>query len=201
MIENSQPDHRFTQLDQDLLLTPFKIKTNWHVITGAPSCGKTTLINLLASRGFNIVPETAHEYLKGELKTGKSIAEVFSNRIELQYIFVKLQKEVERMLEEKDLIFLDRALPDSLTFNRICGLDPNDLLLDCFQYQYASVYILDPLPFFEDGVRDEDKRNVEFLDEWIARDYQALGYRVIRVPVLTPEERVKFVLDNLSGLD
>jgi predicted ATPase len=42
---------------------------------------------------------------------------------------------------------------------------------------------------------------VEFLDEWIARDYQALGYRVIRVPVLTPEERVKFVLDNLSGLD
>jgi predicted ATPase len=201
MIENFQPEYRYAELDQDLLLTPYKIQTNWHVITGAPSCGKTTLINLLASRGFNIVPETAHEYLKGELKTGKSITEVFSNRFELQYIFIKLQKEVERKLEENDLIFLDRALPDSLTFNRISGLDPNDLLLDCFHYQYASVYILDPLPFYEDGVRDEDKRNVEFLDEWIARDYQALGYRVIRVPVLTPEERVKFVLDYLSGLD
>jgi predicted ATPase len=36
------------------------------------------------------------------------------------------------------------------------------------------------------------------LDEWLARDYRALGYRVARVPALAPEERLRFVLERLS---
>ena len=38
---------------------PFKVQTNWHVITGAPCSGKTTLIEQLADKGFKIFPEVA----------------------------------------------------------------------------------------------------------------------------------------------
>ena len=37
-----------------------------------------------------------------------------------------------------------------------------------------------------------------YLESWIYRDYRALGYKVIRVPVLSPEERLEFVLKMLS---
>ena len=63
---------------------------------------------------------------------------------------------------------------------------------------YASVFILDPLPFQENGARDDDAAEVGYLDEWLARDYTALGYRVVRVPVLSPQERLAFVLEGLS---
>jgi predicted ATPase len=60
------------------------------------------------------------------------------------------------------------------------------------------MFILDPLPFQGNGVRDDDAAKVGYLDEWIARDYSALGYRVVRVPVLSPQERLAFVLERLS---
>ncbi len=96
------------------------------------------------------------------------------------------------------MIFLDRALPDCLAFDRYLGLDPNRMLLECFYHRYASVFILDPLPFQENGIRDNDSAVVSYLDEWLARDYTALGYLVVRVPVLPPQERLALVLEKLS---
>jgi predicted ATPase len=32
----------------------------------------------------------------------------------------------------------------------------------------------------------------------MSRDYSALGYNIVRVPVLPPEERLAFVLERLS---
>jgi predicted ATPase len=49
-----------------------------------------------------------------------------------------------------------------------------------------------------DGARFEDTSIVAFLDEWHTRDYSALGYGIVRVPVLPPEERLAFVLEMLS---
>ena len=64
MLDNPQHDFRTTELDPDLLSTPFRVQTNWHVITGAPCCGKTTLIDQLADKGFQTVPETARQYIE-----------------------------------------------------------------------------------------------------------------------------------------
>jgi predicted ATPase len=198
MLSSPQHDYRFTELDPDLLSTPFSVQTNWHVITGAPCCGKTTLIDLLADKGFQTVPETAHLYIEKEVALGRTINEILKNRINLQWIIIDMQLGIEHELHANDVTFLDRALPDCLTFNRFVGLNPNEILSECFHHRYASVLILDPLPFQENGVRDDDAAMVSYLDEWLARDYSALGYSVVRVPVLTPEERLAFVLERLS---
>jgi predicted ATPase len=198
MLDNPHQDFRSTELDLDLLSTPFRVQTNWHVITGAPSCGKTTLIDQLADKGFQTVPETAHLYIEREMELGRKIDEIFKNRVDLQRILIKMQVGIERELEANEMTFLDRALPDSLAFNRYVGLNPNELLSECFYHRYASVFILDPLPFQENGVRDVDSAVVSYLDEWIARDYSTLGYVVVRVPVLAPQERLAFVLERLA---
>ena len=61
-----------TELDPDLLSTPFATQTKWHVITGGPCYGKTTLIQLLAERGFRKVPEMARLYIEEEVARGRT---------------------------------------------------------------------------------------------------------------------------------
>jgi predicted ATPase len=151
----------------------------------------------LAAEGYQTVPETAHEYLEQEKASGRTLQDIFNDRFELQRIFIEMQSGVEGKLEPKEMNFLDRALPDSLTFNRLAGIDPNGLLPDCFHYRYASVFILDALPYDKNGIRDVDSANVDFLDEWLERDYRSLGYQVLRVPVLPPPERLAYVLERI----
>ena len=198
MLDNPQHDFKTTELDPDLLSTPFKAQTNWHVITGAPCCSKTTLIDHLAVKGFRTVPETAHLHIEREMALGRKSNEILKNRVDLQGILVEMQLGIEQELQANEVTFLDRALPDSLAFHRYVGLSPNEILSECFHHRYASVFILDPLPFQEDGIRDDDSAVVSYLDEWLTRDYSTLGYCVVKVPMLVPQERLAFVLERLS---
>jgi hypothetical protein len=50
----------------------------------------------------------------------------------------------------------------------------------------------------KDGLGIQDDALANYLDEWLARDYSALGYSVVRVPVLPPQERLAFILGRLS---
>ena len=198
MLDSPQHDFRTTALDPDLLSTPFGVQTNWHVLTGATSCGKTTLIDQLAEKGFQTVPETAHHYIERELARGRTIDDMRKNWAAFQRPLIDMQLRIEGGLRAIDVIFLDRACPDSLAFRRVYGLNPNEILADCFHHRYASVFKLDPLPYKGNGVRDEDAALAGYLDEWHTRDYSALGYNVVRVPVLAPEERTAYVLERLS---
>lgn len=195
----SQPEYKNIELDTDLLATPFKVQTNWHVITGAPSCGKTTLINQLAGQGFQVAPEGARLYLERELAKGRTLAEIRSNMADVQRHIVDIQLDIEGGLPPAACIFLDRAIPDHLAWYRYFGLNPNAFLQDCFRYRYASVFLLDCLPNKLDGLRYKDPALQRFTEQWHLRDYRALGYSITRVPVLPPEERLAFVLRALSG--
>ena len=185
-------------LDPDLLSTPFGVQTNWHVITGAACSGKTTLIDLLADKGFQTVPEGARLYLERERARGRTTEEIHNNLAALQHGIVDMQLRIEGELRATDVAFLDRAVPDCLAWWRVYGLNPNEFLLDCFHHRYASVFILDQLPVQLNGFRFEDVVNTVFFNELHTQDYNALGYSIIRVPVLPPEERLAFVLEKIS---
>jgi predicted ATPase len=198
MSDSTQHDFRVSELDPGLLAAPFRVETNWHVITGAACCGKTTLIDLLADQGFQTVPETARELMEREMARGRTIEEIFENGAAFERVLMDVQQEIEHGLRSADVIFLDRALPDCLTFFRVFGLNPNEILAECLHHRYASVFVVDPLPFQLDGVRIEDDAFTVVLDESLARDYGSLGYHIVRVPVLSPQERLEFVLERLS---
>ena len=199
MIDNPQPDYRFTELDPDLLSTPFSVQTNWHVITGGPCSGKSTLIDQLANQGFRTVPESARLYIERETAKGRANHPIRVNAAALQRSIKDMQLRIEVGLRADDVLFLDGAVPGSLAWYRVYGLNPNEILLDCFHHRYASVFMLDPISFQPDDQRVEEMVSIAgYLDEWHTRDYSALGYSVVRVPVLPPEERLAFVLERLS---
>ena len=198
MLDSSQNDHRFTELNPDLLSMPIRVQTNWHVITGTVSSGKTTLIDQLANRGFQTVPEPGRQYFEREMAKGRAIDEIRKNPAALTCILIDLMLDVEHGLRANDVLFLDRAFPDALAFCRANGLNPNEFLADCFHHRYASVFLLDRFPVEQDGIRTEDDDAAKLIDEWLDRDYSALGYSVVRVPVLSLQERLAFVLETLS---
>ena len=198
MADGAQCEFNATELDPALLSTPCRLRTHWHVITGAQSSGKTTLIEQLGDRGYQTVPEAARLYFERERDKGRGMDEILSDMAAVQRNIANVQIGLENALQATDIVFLDRALPECLTFHRVAGLDPNELLAECLRHRYASVFVLDRLPFHQDGLRDKIDISGDLLEEWIPRDYSALGYDVVSVPVLPPAERLAFVLDRLS---
>jgi predicted ATPase len=198
MDNTSQSKFRDTELDLDILATPFRVKTKWHVITGASSSGKTTIIDLLAEKGFHTFPEAGRQYFEQELAKGRTIDEIRADRAAMTREIYDLWLKNNEGLRTDEIAFLDRGLPDALSFYRFAGMNPNEILPDCFEHQYASVFILNRLPYQQDGIRGGDDVSAAYFDSWMERDYQALGYEIVRVPVLPPQERLTFILDKLS---
>jgi predicted ATPase len=197
MEDNSKQAYIDAELDAQLLTTPFRIQTSWHVITGTISSGKTTLIEQLAARGYQTVPEAARIYIDQELVKGRTINEIRGDLTALQRGINNLWLSYEQDYRADEVLFLDRAFPDALAFSRVNGLDPNEYLAGCFTYRYASVFILEALPLHRDGVRYHDVPTADLIDEWLVRDYTALGYQLVRVPVMPVEERAAFILERL----
>ena len=180
------------------LIRSFGIQTNWYVITGASSSGKTTLINQIDTQGFKVVPEVGRQYFERELATGRTIDDIRNNPITMTREIHKLTLELAAERKTTDNVFFDRGIPDSLAFYRFVGMNPDQILQDCFQYCYTSIFILDRLPYQQDEIRKGDDKTATYFDKWLEHDYSALGYKVIRVPVTPPEERLAFILNRIS---
>jgi predicted ATPase len=190
---------RHVPLDPALLRSGFQAQTAWHVLTGAACTGKTTLIEQLAALGYAVVPESARYYFDHALAAGRTLADIHADDRRLQREIATLQIAFEQRAATDRITFLDRALPDSLAFYRLVGLDPNEILPECFRHRYASVFVLDRLPTHRTRtLGPEDDASSTFLDQWLERDYRALGYEVVRVPPLPPRERVELILDRLG---
>jgi predicted ATPase len=168
------------------------------VITGASCSGKTTLINLLANRGFQTVPEAGRKFFERELAKGRTIDDIREDQAAFTRQVYDIMVKHESGLRATEVNFLDRALPDGFVFYRLAGLNPNEILPDCFQHRYSFVFLLNRLPYKKDGIRVADDETAAYLESWMLRDYTALKYKIVRVPVVTPEERLEFVLDKLS---
>lgn len=125
--------------------------TRWHVVTGGPSSGKTTTVNLLRDRGYTTTIEHPRHYIDLQRITGRSTEEIRARQGEFQRAVVEMQIEQERALDPQQTVFLDRALPDSLAYYRFLGIDPDPALLGALAgAQYATVFLLDLLPLAPD---------------------------------------------------
>lgn len=58
--------------------------TNWYVITGGPSSGKTTTVNLLRDRGYTTTIEHARHYLDLQRIAGRTVEEVRAKQRQFQ---------------------------------------------------------------------------------------------------------------------
>ncbi len=175
-----------------------EIITNWNVITGGPCTGKTTVINILSSRGFTTTVEHARHYVDTQRIGGRTVEEIRKNMKEFQIQVLTMQIDQEKELDVNQQVFLDRALPDALAYYQFLGLEYDERLLEqCNKYCYNKVFILDRLPLSNDYARLEDEAAQLRIHNLIIKVYQSFPCPIVFVPVLPPEERVDFILQNL----
>lgn len=174
--------------------------TNWYVVTGGPGSGKTTTINILAGRNYHVTVEHARHYIDTQRIGGKSVSKIRSNQREFQQKVLAMQLEQERSMSPADTVFLDRAVPDSLAYYRFMGLEPDEKLMNALKtVSYKKVFILDILPLVNDYARSEDAEAQKRIHQLLIDVYSSLPFPVVQVPVMPPEERVDFILKNISS--
>jgi len=175
-----------------------KRQTNWYVITGGPSSGKTTTVNLLKARGYKTTIEHARHYIDSENINGRTVEEVRKNQKKFQLEILEMQIAQENKISREDVVFLDRAIPDTLAYYRFLNLPEDKKLLEALSNAwYKKVFILDCLTLVKDYARTEDEAAQKKIHALISEVYESLPFPVIHVPVLPPEERVDFILKNI----
>jgi len=172
--------------------------SNWYVITGGPSSGKTTVLKELAKLGYVVYPEAARVFIDKEMKKGKSLKEIRGNEAEFQRKVLKIKVEVEKTAPKDKIVFFDRAIPDSIAYYQIAGLNPQEVLRFCPKRKYKKIFFLEQLPFGQDYARIEDNKTIKKLNKLLKESYKNLGYEVITIPALSVKERVEKILSEIK---
>ena len=172
--------------------------SNWYVITGGPSSGKTTTVDLLRARGYRTTIEDARLYIDLQRLGGRTVEQIRGRQVEFQRNVLALQLAQEAALDPDELVFLDRAVPDSLAYYRFLGIEPDPALLEAIERApYRKVFVMDLLPLAPDYARTEDAPAQRRIHELLLEVYESLPIPVERVPVLPPGERVDHILARL----
>ena len=99
------------------------------VLAGGPCTGKSTLVQELASRGYETVPEAASSVIE-PLKGGMFFMCPFNSAVfaDLQKQIVCKQIELESKISGKGMVFFDRSALDSLAYLRFYDVRAPDEL-------------------------------------------------------------------------
>ena len=173
-------------------------KTNWYIITGGPSTGKSKTIDHLAFLGYLIRPEVARILIDDELSKGKTIEEIRMDNKRFEHQILKIKIETEEAAPKNDLIFWERGLPDSIVYLKNYMGDYNLAIQAGKKRRYKGIFILDLLPIYEkDYARTETSARAKEIHEALYACYSELGYKVVRVPVAPISERAQYIIKHV----
>ncbi len=174
------------------------MKNNWYVLTGAPSSGKTTVLEELKKKGYKVYEEWARVYIDQEIKSGRSIQEIRKDESQFQEKILDLKVNFEKTLHSQSTLFLDRGIPDSIAYMKLCGIPIKpqfqQILKKC---SYKKVFLLELLEYKIDYARTESQKDAFILDSLLKASYKDLGMELIKVPKMSVEKRVNFIIKNL----
>lgn len=190
--------------------------TNWWVITGGPSTGKSALIKNLATRGYKTIQEAARDVIDSGRDKGWTIEQIRDDEVEFQLRVLGRKEQLEEETPEKQLTFWDRGLDgDSLAYLALAKRPPGypTSIYDSpptvvLRRRYKGIFLLDQLPdYVSDYARTEDSAKGAQIHRLIGFGYGLIGYEPIRVPVFPGNEavsvnqRAQFIIDQVRKVN
>lgn len=181
-----------------------KVSKNWYIFTGGPGTGKTSVLNELAKRGYAIITEAATTVIAQELEKGEKTpwSEPWFE-VRVAEIMAQRQDALERT--GAPIAFFDRGPVDPISYifwyrkpiNQQAIAALNSLLLN--DKISPTVFVFEDLGVCENTViRHETVKEMRQLEDRLIRDYESLGFTVIRVPRASIKERADFILAQIA---
>jgi len=172
------------------------------ILAGAPSCGKTTAFDAIQTSRLKY-PEMARMILEGGT-FGKTIKEVTEkgNYPTFQERVVLLHRQNERLGIDEP------ALHDAGTVSAYAYVQDlpepqkqnltNLLVAHLIKCPPRKVFVFEPLPYKQDGVRHEDPRYQKTIHERIVKLCEDADFNWELVPAMGLDLRLKFIKNGLK---
>lgn len=177
--------------------------TEWIVLSGTTSSGKTTISQFFKKLGYPTVPDLTRIYIETLFDLGYTIEQVRSDK---SLFFNKVHEfrlwcENELSKYTSTPIVFDRAAPETIAYARVDGFNEADFWNTVKKYRYKTVFMPQPLAFEPDGMRTNNpKRRLQVFEE-LKDVYTSLGYNIIEIPVLSIEKREVFIQQHLKVME
>jgi predicted ATPase len=173
---------------------------SWHVITGGPSVGKTTLLVELEKLGYKTLPEAARVVIDSALKKNKTIDEIRGDEYIFQMRVLDHKLNTEQQLAHGTPTFFDRGMHDTLAYLKLHGFTINNKVKKAVaSSKYKKVFLLEPLSTYEiDYARTETKQEASKLFQLLYDSYIEHGMKPIIVPSLPVEQRIDLILQHMD---
>ena len=171
------------------------VETDWVVITGAPSSGKSTLIEKLSKMGYEVLTDVAREIIL-EMKLNSDPIDEKKKQLLI----------VERLIEKycsisiEKLVFLDYGMPDNLVFQAMAGLSTDIAEKAAKLIRYRAVFLLKPLKIDYDGVRNLDHETQYRIHNEILKKYIEFNYNPVIIPSTDLQSRLDMILNHVKEL-
>jgi predicted ATPase len=170
-----------------------------YVITGGPGFGKTTVVNLLAEKGFTVCPETARDLLISNKDSTNDILKFpvdFERKVAMERMNFLLS------VDQNVVAFADRGLPDQIAYSYFKKKSPSAFIEEVVLNNRYAPYIFVAPPwkeiFIQDEIRKENFEEASEIHRQIINTYLKYNYKIIDLPFVNPDLRVKFILDFLD---
>lgn len=182
---------------QEHFSSDLMVHNHYHVITGGPGVGKTTLLGELEKRNYRCMPEVARRIIQEQMaQNGDALPWKDTKR----YTELMLEGSVE-IFQQADptfRTFFDRGIPDVMTHATLSGLTFTDKLISAISmYRYnPAVFILPPWEdiYETDNERKQNWEEAAATFDALKQTYADCGYVLVEVPRLPVAERADFLL-------
>ena len=175
----------------------------FHVITGGPGSGKSSMIAGLRKRGFASAPEAGRAIIQDQVTiAGRALP--WLDRMLFAELMLSWDIRSYHLAEEhQSAVFFDRGIPDVLGYLRLSNiLVPDHMNKAAALFPYSRVVFIAP-PwkeiFCQDQERKQDFEEAVRTHEALASVYETLGYELVAVPQRSVDDRVEFILDRVSS--
>jgi predicted ATPase len=172
------------------------------VITGGPGSGKTTLIDALQQARYARSIEAGRGVIQEQMAIGGH-ALPWSNPMAFAELMLDWEMRSYRMAQDwSGPVFFDRGVPDVVGYLRVSSLlVPEHMHEAAWSFRYnPRVFIAPPWKeiFAQDGERKQSFDEAVRTYGAMVATYAEYGYETVEIPRATVEERVRFIVNEVT---
>jgi predicted ATPase len=175
----------------------------FHVITGGPGSGKTSLIEALARAGYARTVEAGRAIIQDQIAID---GHALPWRDPLAFAELMLAWELRSYGMAESMtgpVFFDRGVTDLVGYLTLVGRPvPAHVSRAAERFRYnRRVFVAPPWPeiYGQDAERKQTPEEAVRTYEALVAAYSSCDYELVSLPLVPVEERVRFVLDDIGA--